>query len=121
MSTRRYRHADETSPRQPVNPNGCFGSDAAISRSRLYFATRSGDEGVVGLTRTMRDHRGISRHAPNPKRLKGFGNGADLIDLDQGGVADTGREGPRDQVRGGDEMVIAYQLHAFAERVGELL
>ena len=109
---------------------------AAIPASRLYFATRgrSGldlpaagpdrevrDERVSRLPGPVRDHLRVARHAADGLRLQGLADGADLVDLDQGGVADSLGDRVADDDRAGHQDVVANQLHRLAEPVGEPL
>ena len=107
---------------------------------RLYLATRSerrqgagldlpgaaadrdvGDRGVLGLAGAVRDHRrvaGAARQAHGVQRLR---QRADLVHLDQDGVGHAGRDALLQRGRVGHEQVVADQLHALAQALGEQL
>ena len=82
--------------RDALAPGGGAGFDLAAARTDGQV----GDEGVRGFPRPVRDHRAIPGVAAHPQRLKGLGDRADLVDLDQCGVADLGAHRERDDVRG---------------------
>ena len=54
-------------------------------------------------------------------RLEGLGEGADLVDLHQDAVADAGLDAAGELLGVGDEEVVADELHAAAEALGEEL
>ena len=110
-------------------------SCSSIRISRLYLATRSlrdgapvliwpgaggdrevGDEGVLGLARAVRDHRRVARAAGQVHRGERLRERADLVDLDQQGVAGAELDALLQARRVGDEEVVADQLHAVAPR-----
>ena len=96
--------------RQRVNPNGCLRSEAAISRSRLYFETRSPRAGAPDLIwphpePTARSAMNVPSVSPDrceiiavsrvptyPKRLKCFRHRSNLINHDPGGRCRCRRE-----------------------------
>src|SRR4029079_12041318 len=72
--------------RDPVRTTGrpgldlpCPGGDGEI-----------GDERILGLARSVRDHRQISRRSRHLDRLERFAQRSDLIDLDQNRVGNAG-------------------------------
>src|ERR1700689_1504420 len=94
----------------------------AISSSRLYLATRSprevGDEGVGSLAGTVGDELGVSGVPADGHGLERLGHGADLVDLDQRGIGDAGRDGRADDFGVGDEDVVADELDPVPEAPG---
>src|SRR5688572_25276413 len=70
------------------------GPVGARERARLDLAgiAADGDVGdgrVLGLARTMRDHRGVTRAPRHLDRLEGLRERADLVDLDEDGVGNA--------------------------------
>src|SRR5690606_20956945 len=80
-----------------------------------------GDGGVLGLAGTVRDHRGIAGRVRHGDGLQRLAQGADLVDLDEDGVADAALDTLPEDPRVGDEQVVADQLHLVAQARGELL
>ena len=70
----------------PFSAGRGAGLDLAAARAHGQV----GDECVARFARPVRDHRAVAGLAAHPKCLKGFRHRADLVDLDEGGVADTG-------------------------------
>lgn len=103
--------------------------------SRSYVATRSeragfdlpdtagndeiGDHRVLGLSRTVRDHGSIAGPARHFDRLQRLGQGPDLVELDQDRVGDALVDAVSEHRRVGDEYVVADQLHAITDTVGQ--
>ena len=69
----------------------------------------------------MRHHRGIARALRHLDRREGFGERADLVDLDQDGVRDPAADAFAQDLRVGDEDVIAHQLDIAAEAIRQQL
>lgn len=65
---------------------------------------------VFGLTRAVRDHDAPSGSLRVQSRLDTFGDGADLVDLEQQGVACLLFDGRRDTLRVRDRQVVTHQL-----------
>src|SRR5690606_16332194 len=80
-----------------------------------------GDGGVLGLARAVRDHGRVLRRVGHGDGLEGFGQGADLVDLDQDRVGGAAVDAFLEDLRVGDEQVVADQLDLAADAVGELL
>lgn len=67
----------------------------------------------------MRDHLGVAGVAADTDGLQGLGDGADLIDLDQRGVADPPVYRFGDEGGVSDEDVVAHQLDPLPQARGE--
>src|SRR5690606_18738306 len=80
-----------------------------------------GDGGVLGLARTVRDHGRVLRRVGHGDGLQGLGEGADLVDLDQDGVGGAAVDAFLEDLRVGDEQVVAHPLDLVADAGGELL
>ena len=74
-----------------------------------------GDEDVGGLARAVADDRGVFPFLGVVDGGQRFGHGADLVELDQDGVADSFGHGFADDRRIGDEHVIPHELHPTAQ------
>jgi len=80
-----------------------------------------GDGRILGLARAVRHDRGVAGAMGVGDGLQRLGQGADLVDLDQDRIGDAPL-GPDRQPPGvGDEDVVADQLDAVAEPVGQRL
>ena len=131
-----HRHARNGTPRPGYDASGP--SASSIRSSWLYFATRSVRDGapvliwpqpvatarsaivdVLGLARAMRHHRGVAGLTRHPDRRQRLRQRPDLIDLDQDRVRDTGVDPALEALRVGDEHVVADELHAVPELVGQ--
>src|SRR6266536_38608 len=104
---------------------------------RLYLATRSpragapvlswpagaggevGDEGVFGFAGAVGDHLRPAGAAAQAHGFEGLGDGADLVDLDQGGVAGAALDGLANDGGVGDEDVVADELDTAAKSCRE--
>src|SRR5688572_6652859 len=80
-----------------------------------------GDEGVFGLAGAVRDDRGVAGVLGGADRVEGFGERPDLVDLDQDRVGDAAGDAALEAGGLGDEEVVADELAARAELVGERL
>src|SRR5580658_6458762 len=90
------------------------------ARLDLSYAGRNGevgDEGVLGFAGAVRDDRGVAVTAAQVDSLKGFGNSADLVDLDENRIAYAFLNATLQALYIGDENVIAHQLDAAAELI----
>ena len=67
----------------------------------------------------MADHAGVTGPAGQVDRLQGFGEGADLVDLDQDRVGDALVDAPLQAAAVGHKQIVAHQLHGFAEALRE--
>src|SRR3546814_5677747 len=77
------------------------------------------DGDVFGLARACR-HDGAPAFGPGGgQRLGGLGQGADLVRLDQRGVAGGGGGGGTDAGGVGGDQVVADDLHAVRRRLRE--
>src|SRR6516164_5551807 len=101
--------------------------DAVRARQRAGLDLRGGggdgdvgDGAVLGLAGTVRYHRGVARLVGHLDALERLGERADLVRLDEDGVGDVLGRRLAENAGVGDEHVIADQLHALAERLGEL-
>ena len=67
----------------------------------------------------MRDHRGEAGGLGHLDGFQGFGQRADLVELDQDRVADLLVDAALEDLGVGDEQVVADQLHLLADLVGQ--
>ncbi len=79
-----------------------------------------GDEGVFGLAAAVADDRGVAEAAGQFDGVEGFGDGADLVDLNQDGVGDLLFDSLLEALGVGDEEVVADELDSVAEDFGEV-
>jgi 4-amino-4-deoxy-L-arabinose transferase-like glycosyltransferase len=96
------------------------GALGAAGGARLDLPRATGhrqisDEGIFGLARAVRDDRAISRLRGARHGRARLAQRADLIDLDQDGVADTVGDAACEQLFVGDEDVVADDLYPRAE------
>src|SRR5690606_1880077 len=80
-----------------------------------------GDGGVLGLAGAVADHAGPAGAVRALHRVEGLGERADLVDLDQHAVGGAAGDAAADALDVGDEEVVADQLDAIAEALGERL
>ena len=107
-----------------------------MRRSWLYLATRSvreaepvliwpqlgghrevGDGGVLGLAAAVAHHAGVAGAAGQRHAVERLGEGADLVDLHEHGVGDALRDALGQDLRVGDEEVVAHELDLAPERL----
>ncbi len=69
----------------------------------------------------MRDHRGVAGVGGHLHGFQGFGEGADLVDLDQDRIGDAAFDAALQALAVGDEQVVADQLDLIADGIGEQL
>ncbi|SRR6266849_97704 len=69
-----------------------------------------GDKGVLGFAGTVRDYGVVAGFAGQLDGVDGFGDSADLIELDENGVGDALFDAAGKDLRVGDENVVADQL-----------
>ena len=74
---------------------------------------------VLGFAGAMGDDRGVGGFLGHFDAVHGFRQGADLVQLDQDGVAHAAHDAVGQKGRIGDEDVVAYQLHPVAQHLGE--
>jgi len=96
--------------------------DAIRARERtgldLHGIEADGNVGngrILGFAGAMRDHRRIAGAFGHLNRSKGFGQGADLVDLDQDRIGDALLNTLLEDLRVGDENVITDDLHCLAQ------
>ena len=70
-----------------------------------------GDERVLGFAGAMRNDRVVAGLARHFDGLDCFGDGADLIQLDENGVGDALLDAASKNLRVGDENVVADKLN----------
>src|SRR6218665_99681 len=80
-----------------------------------------GNGGVLGRARAVRDHGGVAGALGHFYRGKGFGQRADLVDLDQDRVGDALVYALLEEPGVGHEQVVAHQLHLVAQALAQLL
>src|SRR6478736_567604 len=80
-----------------------------------------GDEGVGGFAGAVRADGGVAVLVGQADGVEGFGDGADLVQLDEDRVGGAGLDAARQALDVGDEEVVADQLDLVAELVGEEL
>src|SRR5690606_15121251 len=80
-----------------------------------------GDGGVFGFAGTMRNDGRIVGVVGHGDGFQGFGQSADLVDLDQDRVGGSGLDALLEDARIGHEQVVADQLHLVADALGEQL
>jgi hypothetical protein len=68
----------------------------------------------------VRDDRGVAGALGHLDGGEGFGQRADLVDLDEDRVGDALGDAFAQDLGVGDEEVVADDLHALAEAVGEV-
>ena len=78
-----------------------------------------GDERVRSFAGAMRDHLGVRGLTADRDGFECLGDGADLVELDQGSVGDASVHGVSDDCGVGDEDVVADELHPIAETLRE--
>ena len=76
-----------------------------------------GDRRVFGLARAVRDDAGVAGVARHRHGVERFGDGADLIQLDQHRVADALVDAALQDLRVGHEHVVADELHSLPSAV----
>ena len=77
-----------------------------------------GDGGVRGFAGTVGDHGGEAVLGGQLDGVKGFGDGTDLVQLDQQGVGGAELDALGQTCRVGDQQVIADELQTIAELGG---
>src|SRR4030095_15223560 len=75
-----------------------------------------GDRGVLGLPGTVGNDCSVPRSARYCDRVQRFRNGADLIELHKQRIADVIGDASLQDLRIGDEHIVAHQLYPIAER-----
>src|SRR6476620_2424998 len=77
-----------------------------------------GDGDVLGLPRAVAHHAAVAVAVGQVDRVEGFGERADLVDLDQQRVRGAGGDAAAEPLGVGDEQVVADDLHLAAEALG---
>ena len=95
------------------------GGGAGFDLAGAHGDYEIGEEGVFGFAAAMGDDGGVVGLASHFDGFDGFGDGADLIELDQDGVADAFGDAAGENFRVGDENIVADELDFFAEVAGE--
>ena len=67
----------------------------------------------------MRDHGGVAGAVGHLDGVQSLGQGADLVDLDEDGVADLLLDAHLQALHVGDEQVVAHQLHLVADGLSQ--
>jgi hypothetical protein len=80
-----------------------------------------GDGAVFGLARAVADHGGVAGALGHLDGGEGFGQRADLVDLDEDRVGDALVDAFLQDLGVGDEQVVAHQLHLLAQALGQQL
>src|SRR5216684_5214264 len=75
-----------------------------------------GDKGVLGFAGTVRDDGVVAGFAGQLDGVDGFGDRADLIELNKNGVGDAFVDAAGEALRAGDEKVVADKLDFFLRR-----
>ncbi len=78
-----------------------------------------GDEVVGGFAAAVGDDGGVAVLASESDGVEGFGEGADLVEFDQDGVGGAAIDALLEAGGVGDEEVVADELYAVAEGIGE--
>src|SRR5215831_7311507 len=73
------------------------------------------DEGVRRLAAAVGDDRRPARAVREVDRLEGLGEGADLVQFDEDGVARVLADAPFEEGRVRDEEIVADELNAVAQ------
>src|SRR5882672_4409247 len=108
----------DSAPRPRV-PRRCGAADCTARRAAGLDLPDAGrdreirDERVLGLARTVRDHRAVAIAPRQLDALQRLGECADLIHLDEDGVRDALFDAPRQPLDIGAEEIVPYKLHPF--------
>ncbi len=79
------------------------------------------DEGVLGLARAMRHHGRVAGVGGHAHRFQRFGQGSDLVHLDQNRIGDAFVDAHLQAFRVGDEQIVSHQLDLLAQGIGHRL
>ena len=99
-----------------VGAGGGAGLDLAASRGDREV----GDGRVLGLAAPVAHHAGVAGAAGEGHAFEGLGEGADLVHLDQDRVGDPFVDPLGQDLRVGDEEVVADELDLGAEGLREV-
>ena len=80
-----------------------------------------GDGAVFGLTGAVAEDGGVAVGLGQLHAVEGFGEGTDLVHLDEDRVGGAGIDALLEELGVGDEEIVAHQLYMAADGVGELL
>ena len=97
------------------------GSGTGLDLSSVDGNGEVSDGRIFGFTGTVGDHAGIAVCLGKADRVKGFGEGTDLVDLDEDGVRDAFDDAFAENRWVGDEEVVADELDLVAKAFGEFL
>ncbi|CAN4012651.1 tRNA (N6-threonylcarbamoyladenosine(37)-N6)-methyltransferase TrmO, partial [Dysosmobacter welbionis] len=78
-----------------------------------------GNGGVLGLAGAVGHDGGVAGPVGHLDGVQGLGQGADLVDLDEDGVAHLLLNAGGQALHVGDEQVVAHQLHPVADGAGQ--
>ena len=101
-------------------PLGAAGSSCLDMASRETH-NQVGNEAVLGLTRSVRDKYSPSVVLAHLVGLDGLSDGADLVDLQQQGVAGLLLDGSSNPHLVGHQEVVTHNLVVLAQRTGQFL
>src|SRR6478736_2274797 len=87
---------------------------AALDLTGVRGDDEVGDRGVLGLTRAVREHRGVARAVRHVDGVEGLRQRSDLVDLDQQRVGDAEVDALLQPDRVRHEQVVADQLRLLA-------
>jgi hypothetical protein len=94
---------------------------AGLDLAGVHGDGEIGDGGVFGLAAAVADDGGVAGALGLGDAVEGLGEGADLVDLDEDAVGDAFADASAEAFVVGDEEIVADELHAVAEGVGECL
>src|SRR3546814_8022047 len=78
-----------------------------------------GNGGVFGFSGAMRHNGRIARALGHLDGGEGFGQGSDLVDLDQYGIGHAKLDASLENLGIGYEQIVAHQLNPFAQLIGQ--
>ena len=110
-------------PQQPVvflHPLGAAGG-AGLDLAGIQGCGQVGDGGVAGLAGAVGDDGGVPGAVGQLDGLQGLGEGADLVELDEDGIAAAKLDALGEAFGVGDEEIVAYQLDPAAQLLREKL
>ena len=87
----------------------------------VYCYSDISQGGVFGFTAAVGNDAGIASAFSSFNSVEGFGQGTDLVNLDQNGIANTLLDAFNQTLFVGYKEVVANQLYLFTQLLGELL